>query len=84
MTKYVVEPDTFAPPNRPALKAALQSLTTLVEEFAKAHDGKVKILDGAWSNTTLSIETDKKTAEELSRQPGIGRVEKVRDLKVDL
>jgi hypothetical protein len=84
MTKFIVEPASHPKPaDRPALKAALQSLTSLVEEFSKAHDGKVKILAGAWINTTLAIDTDQDTADLLARQPGIGKVEKPRILKRD-
>jgi len=84
MTKYIVEPATTpTPADRPTLKAALSSLTGLVAQFAKAHEGKVKILDGAWINTTLAIETDPQTAALLARQPGIGKVEKARVLKRD-
>jgi hypothetical protein len=82
MTKYVVEPAAHPnSPDRPMLKVALQSLTNLVEQFANPHEGKVKILNGAWINTILSIETDQQTADELSRLPGIGKVDRVRPLK---
>ncbi len=84
MTKYAVQPATLPNSNdQPTLKTALQSLASLVEEFARAHEGKVKILEGAWINTTLAIETDQQTADELSRQAGIGKVEKVRPLRPD-
>jgi len=66
-----------------ALKTALRSLTNIVEEFARAHEGKVTVLQGVWLNTTLLIDTDAQTAVELSHVPGIGKVERPNPLTRD-
>ena len=84
MTRYIVESSTHPNThNTAALKDALRSLTSLVEEFSRAHDGKVTILHGIWINTTLVIDTDPGTAEELSRVPGVGKVARPNPLTRD-
>jgi hypothetical protein len=84
MTRYIVEPATHLQThNTAALKEALRSLTSIVEEFARAHEGKVAVLQGVWLNTTLAIDTDAQTAEELSHVPGIGKVERPNELTRD-
>ena len=84
MTNYIVEPATHLQTHdTTALKAALTSLTTIVEDFARAHEGKVTVLQGVWLNTTLLIDTDAQTAVELSHVPGIGKVERPNPLTRD-
>ena len=62
------------------MKARLAALETVVADFAQTHQAKLAILDGAWINTTLKIETDEATAQKLASVTGL-KVDESRTLR---
>lgn len=83
MPQYTVRPERI--PRLPAglsmgeesrrLRRALEYFIAQVEDIADEHPGSpVKIVGGAWIDTTLRIETTPERAAELAKAPGIGSV----------
>ena len=84
MKNYIVEAnESVMPPNASGgtaielLKQAHEAFRGIVEDFAKKHPGKIIVGEGAWINNTLRIEAEPAVAQELSKVPGIGKVDGV-------